>query len=267
MNNDFYRDILYKAPFSYAFGRVVIREGAPCDFEYVDINKAFEELTGKALTGLLEKTASETTPFLLNCLEDLLVNIEFMEDNSARDFYHEASGKWLRCIVTPKGRTHFTLIIFDIGSFPGQESIYNMIDNRLKQKTILLEALLDSIPDMVFFKNMESVYIGCNLEFSRLVGIDRDRIIGRTDYSIMPEKLAKINYTNDRNVLKQKKTEHFEEWLTYPDGTKKLFHVIKSPLVDNQGRQLGMLGIGRDTTERIQAVEELKKAKLEAEEA
>ena len=55
--------------------------------------------------------------------------------------------------------------------------------------------------------------------------------------------------------------ERSEEWVTYPNGDRRLQEIVRSPLRDHTGAMAGILAIGRDVTERKQAEEEVRRAK------
>ena len=125
-----------------------------------------------------------------------------------------------------------------------------------RQKT-LLSNLLDSIPDIVFFKDIEGAYLGCNPGFEELLDKPREKIIGHTDYDLFPKDMADTFRKNDRIMMAQNKARHNEEWITYPDGRRTLIDTLKAPLIASDGRVSGMLGVSRDITDRKQAEEAL----------
>jgi PAS domain S-box-containing protein len=130
-----------------------------------------------------------------------------------------------------------------------------------RQKT-LLSNLLDSIPDIVFFKDTEGVYLGCNPLFEEFLGKPREKIIGHTDYDLLPKEVADAFRKNDRIMMAQNKARHNEEWITYPDGRRLRIDTLKAPLIASDGSVTGMLGVSRDITARKQAEEDLLQQSL-----
>ena len=137
----------------------------------------------------------------------------------------------------------------------------------LSEKTALLTGLLDSIPDIVFFKNEQGVYLGCNPEFARFVGRSREEIIGYTDYDLFPRERADFFRENDRVMMVNQASRQNEDWVDYPDGSRALLDTLKSPLRSAEGHVVGVLGVSRDITERKRSEEELRLAKEAAEAA
>ena len=117
-----------------------------------------------------------------------------------------------------------------------------------------LQATLDAIPDLVWLKDTDGVYLSCNPMFERFFGAGKADIIGRTDYEFVDKELADFFIEHDRKAMAAGKPTINEEWLTFADdGSRRLFETIKTPMVDGTGKLIGVLGIARDITTRMQA--------------
>ena len=137
----------------------------------------------------------------------------------------------------------------------------------LERQTALLTGLRDSIPDIVFFKDLRGVYLGCNPEFARMVGRSPDAIIGGSDYDLFPHELAEFFRERDRITLEQGVTCSNEEWVTYPDGHQAFLDTYKAPLRTADGTVIGLVGIARDITLKAKAESALREATKAAVEA
>jgi PAS domain S-box-containing protein len=137
----------------------------------------------------------------------------------------------------------------------------------IQRQSDLINSLLDSIPDIIFFKDINGVYLGCNPLFAEFVGKSKDEIVGKTDYDFFDKEIADFFRDNDKCMLELGKTRHNEEWFTYPDGRKILVHTAKSPYLGQDGTLIGLLGISRDITERKLAEENLLIANAQADAA
>lgn len=113
-----------------------------------------------------------------------------------------------------------------------------------------LADLIDSAPDIIFCKNTDGVYLGCNPAFSEFVGQPRDQIVGHTDYDFFSEEIADFFRRQDEIMMRSECAQNNEEWIDYPDGRRMLLETLKSPLRDDQGQVYGLVGISRDITER-----------------
>ncbi len=136
-----------------------------------------------------------------------------------------------------------------------------LTEEALQWETSLLRALIDSIPDLVFFKDEHSVYLGCNHAFEALYGVKEADLIGKTDDDYTSPEQAKFFQAHDRSVLVSGRPQRNEEWLTFADGREALFDTLKTPLYGPNGQQRGMLGISRDITE-LRRVEELLRTRI-----
>ncbi|MFD2113732.1 CBS domain-containing protein [Thiorhodococcus fuscus] len=121
-----------------------------------------------------------------------------------------------------------------------------------------LQAILDAVPDLVWLKDPNGIYLACNPAFERLFGTPRASIIGRSDYDFVDRELADFFRTHDLLALQSVGPTLNEEWLTFATGGYRgLFETAKTPMFDVSGQLIGVLGIARDITERKQVTEEL----------
>jgi two-component system sensor histidine kinase/response regulator len=136
-----------------------------------------------------------------------------------------------------------------------------------KRQQALTNALINSIPDIISYRDPQGVFLGCNEAFSALRGGPGAELIGRTAQEMFPKERAEIIRTRDNEVLTTLQKSSLEELVTYPDGTQVYLETVRNPLRDQEGKLLGVLAIGRDVTERRKAEEEVRRAKEVAEEA
>ncbi|GLR64150.1 sensor domain-containing protein [Marinospirillum insulare] len=147
--------------------------------------------------------------------------------------------------------TTFTLLI--IIAF----LIWNILNRRkaehkLREKSSMLEGLLHSLPDMIFFKDPEGKYLGANAKFANFVNHSPLAIKGKTDFNFFTESLAKNFRQADQQVVTSRDLVHIKEWTRFPDGSDRLLHKVKAPLLDINNNFIGVLGVSRDITESYQ---------------
>jgi len=123
----------------------------------------------------------------------------------------------------------------------------------------LLRALIDAIPDLIFFKNPDGIYLGCNRAFEDFVGRTEKDLTGQSDLTLFPHEVGEFFQEMDRQMMVRRTARRNEEWVDYPDGRRVLLETLKTPFYDQEGRLLGLIGVSRDITEREQANEERKK--------
>jgi len=134
-------------------------------------------------------------------------------------------------------------------------------EKALKESETHLRSLIDSLPDLVWLKNSDGIYLSCNSKFEQFFGAKESVIVGKTDYDFVDTDLADFFRANDRKAMAAGRPSMNEEWLTFVEnGYKGLFETIKSPICDADGNLIGVLGIARDISERKNAENGLRES-------
>lgn len=129
----------------------------------------------------------------------------------------------------------------------------------LAENETRLRTLVQTIPDLIWLKDVEGVFLSCNPTFERLVGAREAEIVGKTDYDFVDKELADSFREHDRKAMAAGKPSVNEEWLTYAeDGRRGLFETIKTPMIDEEGKLVGVLGIAHDITGHKRTEEALR---------
>ncbi len=114
-----------------------------------------------------------------------------------------------------------------------------------------LQTLIETIPDLVWLKDPDGVYLTCNPKFERFFNAKKADIVGKTDYDFFEPELAEFFRGHDKAAIDAGKPRINEESITYADdGHEELLETIKTPMRDRDGKLVGVLGIARDITER-----------------
>lgn len=117
--------------------------------------------------------------------------------------------------------------------------------------------LLENLPQKIFFKDKNSVYISCNKNYAHDLKTQPDEIIGKTDYDFHTRELAEKYRADDKRIMESGRTEYLEEKYIL-NGQEIIVQTVKTPLEDEKGNKIGILGIFWDITERRQIEEALK---------
>ena len=142
------------------------------------------------------------------------------------------------------------------------------MEQSLRESEGFLRALLHSIPDLVWLKDPDGVFLACNKMFERFLGAKEKNILGKTDYDFVEKNLADFFREYDRKAVVAGMTSINEEWVTFADdGHRALLETKKTPMIDDQGGLIGVLGIARDITKRKMAEEEKVKLKDQLQQA
>lgn len=120
----------------------------------------------------------------------------------------------------------------------------------LSESQQLLDLVINNIPQSIFWKNRECVYLGCNKSFSQAAGIESTDIIGKTDDDLAwTQAKSKFFTESDRRVMESNTPELGRvESQVQADGRQCWLETSKVPLQDRQGQVMGMIGISQDIT-------------------
>ncbi|MEC6908269.1 aerobic respiration two-component sensor histidine kinase ArcB [Photobacterium piscicola] len=118
------------------------------------------------------------------------------------------------------------------------------------EKSALLKSFLDASPDLIYYRNEQNQFSGCNRAMAELVGKSEKELVGLTPWDVYPAEVAKRILKTDQELFDDNTAMTDEQWLDYPNGRKALFELRKVPLYDRNGKRLGLMGFGRDITER-----------------
>ncbi|PWC13034.1 aerobic respiration two-component sensor histidine kinase ArcB [Brenneria corticis] len=133
----------------------------------------------------------------------------------------------------------------------------------LEQQSALLRSFLDASPDLVYYRNENKEFSGCNRAMELLVGKSQKQLIGLTPKDVYAADIAEKVMETDEKVFRHNVSLTYEQWLVYPDGRKACFELRKVPFYDRMGKRHGLMGFGRDITERKRYQDALESASRE----
>jgi PAS domain S-box-containing protein len=178
--------------------------------------------------------------------------------------FRKKDGTIFHSLVTTVARRdpHGTVMGFQgtIRDITDRKRAEEMLIESEERHRALLKGLLDSVPDIVFFKDLAGTYLGCNQRFADFVGRLREEIIGHTDYDLFAKEVADSFRENDRLMLELGEPRRNEEWTDYQDGQRVLVETFKAPLRSFDGKVRGVVGIARDITDRNSAEQRLRES-------
>jgi len=123
-------------------------------------------------------------------------------------------------------------------------------ETRLREARLMLETVLNTIPVRVFWKDLDGIYLGCNLLFARDAGLERpEQLVGKTDHDMGWSEQAELYRAADREVTESGTPKlGYEEPQTNPTGEQIWLRTSKIPLRDLNGAVIGVLGTYEDIT-------------------
>ena len=132
----------------------------------------------------------------------------------------------------------------------------------LFEKSSFLRLLMDTLPDYVWIKRPDGVFITCNKSFEILAGYTESEIIGKTDYDFVSKEQAEQFRQRDLEVIASGEPSAAEETVISPrNGQLETLETIKTPVYDADTNEvLGVMGVARNITERKKSEDSLRLA-------
>jgi two-component system aerobic respiration control sensor histidine kinase ArcB len=151
-----------------------------------------------------------------------------------------------------------------------RESVFTDLEREITDKSekeqqalrlsTLLRSIIDTSPDLIYYRNEEGQFAGCNRVAEQMTGKTEEELIGLTPHQVYGEELARQVVASDQDVLENNLSITEELWLRFSDGRSRYFEMRKVPFFSADGTRLGLLAFGRDITERKQAEDAVAKA-------
>ena len=174
----------------------------------------------------------------------------------------------IEMVIAPRGGTPRTLLSsacpllgadgLKLGAIAVMQDITERkhTQETLKRESTLMQALMDNIPDAIYFKDTESRFTRVNQHAPYRGNKAPAGVIGKTDFDFFIEKHARAAYEDEQGIIRtgQPIIDKIEQE-TYPDGSVTWLSTTKVPILDETGKVTGLVGISRDITERKRAEE------------
>ena len=221
------------------------------DGMFVSINNGFTKILGYTEEEVIGKTSVE-----LNIWDDQGKRKELVKElqqsssivNFEADFRKKdgtiVNGLMSASIIEIDGVPHILNETKDITQL-------RLINKALAFEQFLVNAIMNSLPDHVYFKDTESRFLRVSRSHALSFGFDDPvQIVGKSDFDFFTEDAARQAYEDEQNIINTGQRIIKEEKLTRKDNTMAWFSAMKLPLRDNDGKIIGTFGLSRDITDR-----------------
>ncbi len=221
------------------------------DGMYVSANEGFFKILGYTEEDVLGKTSLELNIWADQEKRKELVK-KLQEEGKVENFEaifrhkdgNDVIGSMSASLIDLDGVPHLLNVTRDI-------TARKKIEEALAEEQFLINALLNNLPDHIYFKDRESRFIRNNKAHAISFGLDDpDQLIGKTDFDFFSEQAARQAYGDEQTIIKTGQPILKEEKLTRKDNSDAWFSAYKLPLYDNAGNIVGTFGISRDITDR-----------------
>jgi PAS domain S-box-containing protein len=132
------------------------------------------------------------------------------------------------------------------------------LDAALTKERNLLRTLIDNLPDAIYVKDIKCRKVIANLADAHNMHLQTEAdVVGKDDFELFPKELAEGFFKDDQSVIQTgQPVVNREEYVLDDKGEKRWLSTSKLPLKDQNDQIVGLVGIGRDITERKRAEQE-----------
>lgn len=228
--------------------------------KYIYVNKTYEKERGLIIDDIIGKTDFQIWPLDLARQFREEDNEVMIRGNINNMYKFSFNNMWVEsykvAVDDEKGN-----IIGTIG-FSIDINEEKKIKSKMQQTNKFLKVLIDSIPDYVFYKDLNGTYLLLNDSVIKdCYGKSEDQLIGKSDRALIENREAVESFIRqDKEVVKEGKMKIYEESVTLTNGNIIDCETIKAPVFDEDNNVIGVLGISRDITHRIIAEKKLKES-------
>jgi diguanylate cyclase (GGDEF)-like protein/PAS domain S-box-containing protein len=261
MDEKVLQKILIQAPFGYAYHKLVCNaEGIPEDYIFLDVNPAFEEMTGLIKENILGKRVTEAIP---NIKEDAFNWIEFYGkialSKGREEFtqYFAPFQRWYKITAYSWQKGYFITYVQEVTAEMKQIKTLEEQQETIVQLTLEMEKVFNGTNDAVFLVQVENGqlrYLQTNKAHQKSTGFSLDMIRDKTPVELLGEELGKVIEANYRKCLEAKETITYEETLVLPAGERVWFTSL-TPVVE-YGKVKYIVGSSKDITLQKKAEKE-----------
>ncbi len=138
---------------------------------------------------------------------------------------------------------------------------------KIEEQRTLLDTIFTSSPDLIWYKDSHGVYLTVNPRFAALVGVNPEDIRGCRAEDILPQAVVAGMEENESTAIETRQPCYTEEEVPFADGHVEILELVRTPVFNQNGEYVGLLGVARDVSHRVAVEGELRKTQFELKDA
>lgn len=249
MREEFYRQAIQNSPIGYAYHKIICdSKGKPCDYEYIEVNNAFEKHTGLRTEEIVGKKISEILPEILESefnWIDIYGNIALNGGEEEYEQYSEALGKWYRIQVYSPEKYYFITNFIDI-----TKDMRNIEEK---------QTIINAVNEIIFELDMDYTFKNVITWDYKILFLPIKEIINKKIYDVLPQGMVDLFI----NAFSRALSSREKQSITYKfpiQGNAKWFEAkIRYIEIFNKGKYIVSVS---DITEQKKAEELLEESRL-----
>ena len=161
-----------------------------------------------------------------------------------------AGARWLHAVIVTAAALAFAAIVAVLWGLVLRRAVREKtaeIDSQARR----LRTLIDTLPDLVWFKGLDGKFLACNVRFERFIGAPENELLGHPASAFLPAAVAAEFAAADQRAIEVRAPVPHQFTLTYAhDGHQEQVESLHTPVFGSHGELTGVLSIGRDVTQR-----------------
>lgn len=260
------KTLIDKMPDGLIYLKMIADEsGNSKDFVTIQANDSFKAMLGITSEDITGKKLSENLNFIeaigLDVLERFY-SICLNQSEQKFEVHSKTNDRNYDISTYCPEENHIVAIIKDV-------TVKRNIEQEIIKSRQMLRTILDNIPQRVFWKDLNSIFQGCNIHFAKDLGFNSpDEIVGKSEYDLNYENLAEEYISCDRYVMENDDCLSVDsEKHIKKDGTPYWIKLNKVPLKDKDNKVFGIVGTFEDISKQKKIEEDNRKLYLAVEQS
>jgi PAS domain S-box-containing protein len=239
----------------FAYHKIIVdKAGKPVDFVFLEVNSAFEKLTGLKREQLIGKKVTEVLKGIENDPADWIGvygRVALTGEPTQFENYAKPLDKWYRVNAYCPAKGYFVALFEEITD-------RKKVEESLKKQQDELQTIIDSSHSWIFYKDRENRFLRVNIAFAEVMEMPKEQLEGHSLFDLYPREQAEKFWEDDKQVmvsgvpklgiLEQMQTKKGQRWV----------QTDKIPYRDASGNIIGVIGFSVDITERKAAEDALR---------
>lgn len=253
--SDYYRELVKSAPMAYALHRLVVDDsGEPVDYVFLDVNSAFEKMTGLTHEQVINKPISEAIPGIKEGEFDWIEyygNLTLKGKESTFVQYSEPLGRWYRVHAYSPKSMHFVTLFFDISRDKQQQEELNQIKQQLA-------SVVNTQKELICRFTPDTTLTFVNEAYCRTFGKAADELLGKSFIDLLPQEEKEEVRKKVKSIKKLKRPLTYKHRVITADNEIRWQEWTDYPIFDQRGALSEIQSVGYDITARQEAEQKLQ---------